>query len=247
MVTGVAHEMNTPLGVANTANDMITKLVDKLLSPDATAEQMRTSRQDLAEACGLLASNLRRAHQLIRSFKQLSSSQFIADRIECSLGEVVEDCVRTMQPELRKKKITIETENHLPKSILWDGFPGHLTQVIVNLIQNTSRYAYDDGGRVHLKLTTTGQSDELAYCIEFADYGNGIDERILPKVFEPFVTTGRAEGGTGLGLAISHNIVTNLLGGSISCTSDKGKGTTFVITLPAVAPSGGQATDDAHA
>jgi signal transduction histidine kinase len=125
----------------------------------------------------------------------------------------------------------VPEDAHVP----WVGFPGHLSQVIMNLIQNALRYAYkpDAPGRVEIRISDTGDN----YRIEFEDFGAGVPPEILPRIFEPFVTSGREFGGTGLGLAISQNIMTNLLKGQISCTTEVGKGTKFVLVVPHVVPN----------
>ena len=75
------------------------------------------------------------------------------------------------------------------------------------------------------------------YRLEFEDYGAGIAAEIEKNLFEPFVTSGRGKGGTGLGLAITHNIVTNLLKGTIKAQSRRGSGTKFTVEVPKVVPA----------
>lgn len=236
MVTGVAHELNTPLGVAQTATSMVTELTDQILSGELTdPEDIEESRDDLKDACDLLTRNVDRAQKLIKSFKGLSASQLSDERSTVSLVEVIDDCLESMRPELQKRNI--KPALVLPDSELdftWEGFSGHLSQVIVNLIQNTIRYAYEDGddGRidVHVRRPNGGQ----AFEIEYVDYGKGVDPEILPRLFDAFVTSGRGKGGSGLGMAISQNIVVNLLGGSIGCSSTPGEGAKFTIKVPTV-------------
>jgi len=235
MVTGVAHELNTPLGVARTANSMVTELVETLLHEEPEdPEDIEELQSDLADACKLLMRNLDRAQKLIKGFKQLSSSQLADDQVKIDLAEIVTDCLETMKPDLKKKGMRVELHKDHSVDFGWDGYPGHLSQVLINLIQNANTYAYDvgEGGKIDVQLSRPELGD--TFHIEFTDYGKGVPEEIFPRLFDAFVTSGRGQGGSGLGLAISQNIVVNLLGGQITCESEIGKGTKFLIDLPTV-------------
>jgi signal transduction histidine kinase/CheY-like chemotaxis protein len=229
MVTGVAHELNTPLGVANTANSMVTGLAKTLMQLPPGSPDTKEVVKDLDETCGLLTKNLARAQTLIKSFKQLSASQLSDQKGECDIAEVVRDCVESMTPEVKKHQIAVKVTAPTDKRLSWNGYPSHLSQVVMNMIQNVIRYAYPNGGgtmdiRVH-ELAT-------GFRVEFEDYGAGVSAEVLNNIFEPFVTSARGKGGTGLGLAIVHNIVTNLLDGTIKVTTTKGSGTKFTVEVP---------------
>jgi signal transduction histidine kinase/CheY-like chemotaxis protein len=238
MVTGVAHELNTPLGVANTANAMLKSLVTAMIDPGTPDAERGNLADDLTEASDLLTRNLARAQKLVSSFKQLSASQVSADRFECEPMAVISDCVETMLPELRKRGVTAELSydgDGVPPR--WDGYPGHLSQVMVNLIQNTLRYGRtNDHGRIRIVLRAKESGNAGGFAIEYEDEGPGIDPAVLPRLFEPFVTTGRSQGGTGLGLAISRTIVTEVLGGTIVLASKPTRGARFSIWFPQSAP-----------
>ena len=215
--------MNTPLGVANTANTMIVSLAEKLVAPEVAAELKLEIVEDLNDACLLLGKNLTRAQGLIKSFKQLSGSQLSDVRSECNVVEVVGDCIRTMSPQLRKQKVEVVLHQDPEPQFMWNGYPGHLSQVIINFIQNALRYAYPHGaGTVDVRVAVEASNGEQKFRIDFQDHGEGIQPDIAPRIFDAFVTSGRKHGGTGLGLAITHNIVTNLLGGEIDVQSQVG-------------------------
>ena len=128
----------------------------------------------------------------------------------------------------------------LPSERIWDGFPGNLTQIILNLVTNADRYAYpaDRGGTIEVFVTAVELRGEAAFEIMVRDRGKGIPEATLPQIWTPFFTTGRATGGTGLGLAIVHNIVTASLRGTIRVESTEGKGTSFFLRMPRTIPEG---------
>ena len=233
MVAGVAHELNTPLGVANTANSMVTSLAEQLVKLPPGSPDIAEMIKDLNESCNLLTKNLARAQTLIRSFKQLSAGQLSDQKGEYDLVEVVTDCVETMTPEAKRHSVTITVGVTGSRPLLWNGYAGHLSQVVINMIQNVLRYAYPQGGgKADIRVIDTGPNS--GYRIEFEDYGNGVADEIMKNLFEPFVTSARGKGGTGLGLAIVHNIVTNLLDGTINCTTAKGRGTKFTVDIPRV-------------
>jgi signal transduction histidine kinase len=215
---------------------MINTLLRRFLESDPHSDDQREAAGDLQEASVLLTANLGRAHRLVESFKMLSVGQLSDHRMSVDLRSVIRDCVETMRPVTRKGNLAIHL--HLPETPLpWDGFPGHLSQVMVNFIQNVLRYAYpgrEDGTLDIRALSLQGGS---MYRIEVEDQGVGLAAEVRDRIFQPFVTTGRSQGGTGLGLAITHNIVTNLLRGAIQCSSTPGKGTRFVVEVPASVPN----------
>jgi signal transduction histidine kinase/CheY-like chemotaxis protein len=238
MVTGVAHELNTPLGVSNTAASMIVTCANAVGSAAPGTPQLKEVVDDLSSSAQLLMKNIARAHDLVKSFKQLSASQLSDQRATMNLFEIVRDCVSSMTPETKKKKIVIDIASNADDDLSWDGYPGHLTQVVVNFIQNSIRYAYPDGtgGKIDVRLKRLDDPKAAKFRIEFQDYGKGVSAEILPRLFEPFVTSGRSIGGSGLGLAISRNIVTNLLHGTIECHSKSGEGAKFTVDIPTVIP-----------
>ena len=157
MVAGVAHELNTPLGTANTAADIVVKR----LSSDAVAglttddRDARLALEDAVEAAGLLQRNLERAHRLVMSFKQISVQQSTANLETVDIGRVVSDTVDLFRIDARTAGITVEVEDRRSTpDVAWTGQPAYLTQVILNLLGNIQRYAYPDGigGRVEVVL-----------------------------------------------------------------------------------------------
>ena len=116
-----------------------------------------------------------------------------------------------------------------------DSYPGPLGQVLMNLINNALRHAFDRqvGGQLTLSAK---QENETHLQLKFNDDGNGIPPENILKIFDPFFTTKLGQGGSGLGLSISYNIVTSILNGHIAVQSEPGAGTTFTLNLPVIAP-----------
>jgi signal transduction histidine kinase len=108
--------------------------------------------------------------------------------------------------------------------------PTKINQVVLNLVANAID-ACHAGGKVTIRSRTTRSGIE----VEISDNGSGIDPIVRDKIFDPFFTTKPQGQGTGLGLSISHGIVADH-GGTITVESAIGKGTTFIVRLPLVAP-----------
>jgi len=120
----------------------------------------------------------------------------------------------------------------------WNGYPGYLSQILLNLLTNVQRYAYPDtnGGRVELEVNAADLSGHPAYRIAVRDFGVGICDENQAQIFNPFFTTGRTKEGTGLGLSIVFNLVNDSLKGTIHVESTVGSGTTFTLTFPKDVP-----------
>lgn len=233
MVAGVAHEINTPLGIASTAVSIIENRLSlpKTRGLFANNEENQSILEDLLESSTLLKSNVLRAHKLVESFKKISVAQASDQQETVELPQLLQDCVDLFKINARQAKLIITLDTtHLNGTGQWFGYPGHLTQVIMNLLQNAERYAYPNGqgGAVDMRIFDEGEQ----FGISVRDYGQGIPAENLNKIFEPFFTTGRSKGGTGLGMAIVSNIVTSLFKGHITVVSEPDKGCCFSLLFP---------------
>ncbi len=244
MVAGVAHEINTPLGIINQAasvidDELTTDRLQRLAQGDRQAEAVLG---DITEAARLILASASRARELIVSFKNLSVRQITDTREKVDLGRLVAEVAGLYRFQARASKLQIDLEDELgddPDRRAWEGYPGYLSQILLNLISNADRDAYPEGqgGRVEIVIraaTAPGNSRMPRYELVVADFGCGIAQADLTHIFNPFFTTGRARGGTGLGLSIVHNLVTTALEGSIDVASAPGQGTRFTIRVPCV-------------
>jgi signal transduction histidine kinase len=241
MVAGVAHELNTPLGVVNTAVDMIAKRVqsDKITTPLRDDQAAQRVLEDMQEAAHLAKRNISRAHKLVQNFKKISVNQ-LDDTLEIvELPMLVQDILELFRINARQAKLQIEVYDHLPEGHkAWSGYPGYLTQVLTNLLFNIEKYAYPNqgGGTIEIGLRVDSELDPTCFVLTVQDFGQGIAPENLAQIFAPFFTTGRGQGGTGLGLAIVHNIVTDALKGTIAVESELNEGTTFTVIFPQIIP-----------
>lgn len=232
LVAGVAHEVNTPVGVGVTAASHLHQITRDFLQLCNTGSPRRSDLteylSEAAEAAEILLKNLERAGTLIKSFKQVSADQSSEGRRVFKVKEYLGEILLSMNPKLKKTQhhIGIECDENLEI----DGYPGAFAQVITNLVMNSLSHAYvpGDEGRLSIKLSVSADMVEMVY----SDDGCGIDPKILPRIFDPFFTTKRGAGGTGLGLAVVYNIIVQQFGGTITCDSRLGQGTTFTIRFP---------------
>jgi signal transduction histidine kinase len=226
MVAGVAHEINTPLSVINTAVNIMAR---ELAAPVEVTIQRAA---DIAESLELMRLNVERADRLMQDFKKISVSQLRDEKESFDIAEAVEATIGLVFVSLKHSYIHIKFHNQLAEDQkMCIGYRGYLSQVVINLLTNVERYAYPKGvgGIVNV---TIQMEDDAHYRLSVQDGGRGISPADQAHIFEPFFTTGRAIGGTGLGLSIVHNLVVTALKGEIRLKSEAGKGTEFVVIFP---------------
>ncbi len=240
MVAGFAHEINTPVGVAVGAvsqQDETLNDIDRLLgAEDVSEDALRAELASLRTGGALALSNLRRAANLVQSFKRTSIDQSSDEVRAFGMKALIDDVLFTLHHQFKRLPITVQVTCAQDLHLL--GTPGLLEQLLTNLLINAIQHAFDNGqrpGRIDIGAARDGANLHLS----FSDDGVGMSAEHLARVFEPFYTTRRGQGGSGLGLYISYNIVTVKLGGSIRCSSTLGAGTRFDIrfTAPFVEPT----------
>ncbi len=231
LTAGVAHEINTPVGVGLTAATHLLERLEHVQRLSAASQLTRSDFErfltDSSETIGILITNLNKASDFVHSFKQVAVDQNKDDFRTINLREYVGEIIFSLRPKLKKTPHTINLE--IPPDLFWKGYPGMLSQIVTNLIINSIFHAYPDGQAGEIFIKAYVQNDKLV--LQFADDGCGIPEDHLKKIFEPFFTTKREGGGSGLGLYILNNIVSRL-GGTLSVASKINAGTTFTIILP---------------
>ena len=238
LVAGVAHEINTPIGIGLTAASHIGEQT-RLLREHFAAGTLRRSvmadyLDNVGEGTRLLVANINRAAALVQSFKQVAVDQTSGERRVFELGVYIEEVLFSLRPRLKRTRLAVEVD--CPESLSMDSYPGALSQVLTNLVINALVHAYGDGEAGTIRITVRPEG-EAWLVLDFADDGIGIAPDHLPRVFEPFFTTKRGEGGSGLGLHIVFNTVNGVLGGSVTVRSTLGQGARFTLRLPRTAPA----------
>lgn len=232
LVAGVAHEINTPVGVGVTAASL---LEDKTVTFRTLFQNGHMKRSDLekyldtaGQSSSMILKNLQRAAELIQSFKQVAVDQSSEERRPFVVKAYLEEILLSLHPKLKRTQLT--TEIYADDGLTLDSYPGVFAQIVTNLVMNSLIHAYEPGERGHLVFNLKQKNNHFIF--EYADDGRGISKENLSKIFDPFFTTKRGQGGSGLGLHIIYNLVTQKLGGTIRCESKVGQGTQFIIEAP---------------
>ncbi|WP_375749705.1 ATP-binding protein [Vibrio sp. HN007] len=233
LVTGVAHEINTPIGVCVTATSILdekqTTVKNDVDENKLTKPKLMDFLTEVEEVSEVLKFNLERTKQLIESFKQVSADQAVEESRVYDLHEYMELIVGSMKLSLDQEDIAINCS--VPENISIHGYPGVLSQVMSNLIANSINHAFKGVENREVTITVIPTESEKISLV-YTDNGCGMNEESVGRVFEPFFTTKRGQGGTGLGMHITYNLVTQKLKGSISVESKPGQGVRFNMVLP---------------
>ena len=232
LVAGIAHEINTPLGIAVTSTslfkDSLTGLLKSHRDNTLTVNIFKDGLEDLGNILALIDSNLSRTVTLVRNFKQVAVDQTNIHKSKFYLYDLVESLLSSLNPET--KKYPVEIQNRVAKEVIMDSYSGDFYQLLTNLILNAMIHGFEGKPSGILTLNAAMIDHELTLSVK--DNGNGIASECIPQLFEPFYTTKRGKGGSGLGLSIVHNIVKQKLHGHIRAVSQEGVGTEFIITCP---------------
>jgi len=238
LVAGVAHELNTPIGNSLMVASTFEAQTGEMLGHFTAGEPLRRSElsgylENARTTNEILMRNLQRAADMVMNFKQVAVDQASTQRRTFLLSEVISGNVLTLMPTI--KRTPYQVVQTIPAEMMMDSFPGPLGQVIANLVNNAIVHGFDGLSDGQVELTANAEQDDwISLCVR--DNGKGIDASNLQRIFDPFFTTKMGVGGSGLGLHIVHNIVTDILGGRITVSSEPGKGTCFTLSLPMSAP-----------
>ncbi|WP_010250393.1 sensor histidine kinase [Acetivibrio cellulolyticus] len=232
LVAGIAHEINTPIGVsvmsASFIDEKSKELYKKCTSNQIKRSELTSILENINETNNILSLNLQRASDLIKSFKQVAVDQSNEEKRNFNIFEYLNQNILSLTPELKKRKIKIAIDGD--ESLEICGYPGEFSQVFTNLVMNSLNHGYDlnDEGLISINFFV---ENKMFYLI-YKDDGKGIKPEVLENIFEPFFTTRRNSGGTGLGLSVVRNIVNMKFNGKITCESEFGKYTIFKIIIP---------------
>jgi C4-dicarboxylate-specific signal transduction histidine kinase len=232
LVAGVAHEINTPVGIGVTAASLLEERTRAFRQAYQTGQMKRSDMEKYLDIAGqsstMILNNLNRAAELIQSFKQVAVDQSSEKRRRFPVKAYLEEVLISLRPKLKRTQHSIEIFG--PEELALDSYPGAFSQIVTNLVMNSLVHAYEPGeaGRLVFDLQQKGSY----FVFEYTDDGRGIAKEHMSKIFDPFFTTKRGHGGSGLGLHIIYNLVTQKLGGTIRCESKEGQGTRFVIEMP---------------
>lgn len=235
LVAGVAHEINTPLGVGVTLNTYIEQQLhdakNRFETGTLTREDLEETLVSSLESAAVAVRNLNRAADIVTNFKQVAVDQSALDLRKINLHEYINMIVMSLAPKLKDTlhQIHVDCDESLELVL----YPGVLAQILTNLITNSLIHGFKDtdAGTIHIRAAYRKPFIDLVY----SDNGVGIPPECLDKVFNPFFTTKRHTGCSGLGLHIVHNLVTQNLKGTLRLRSAPGEGVEFRISFPETA------------
>lgn len=232
LVAGVAHEINTPVGIGVTAASHLNQKTKQFAELYAQNKMKKSDLEKFVavavEASDIILSNLQHAAELIAGFKEVAVDQSSEAKRRFHVRKYIKEVLLSLRPALKKTRHQVIV--NCPDDLEIDSYPGALSQIITNLIINSLVHAYeeDDTGKIILDVAREG--DEVRF--NYSNDGKAMDPETLSRIFEPFFTTRRGRGGTGLGMPTIYNLVTAKLGGTIHCESMEGRGTIFFIRFP---------------
>ncbi len=232
LVAGFSHEVNTPLGIgvtsASNIQEQLQRLNDLYISGTMKRSELEKFIDHTRLAGDILMKNLRRAADLISSFKRVAVDQSSDEWRTIDLREYVDEIILSLKPRFKQSNVCVE--NCCEEDLIVYSHPGAIYQILSNLMINSLIYAFDEGQAGDLIIRARQRGDSIAMEIE--DNGKGIPNEHQSKIFDPFFTTRRGSGGSGLGLNIVYNLVTGTLKGTISFASSAQEGTLFRVSFP---------------
>jgi len=232
LVAGVAHEVNTPVGITVTAASYLDELARKMQNAfdnkQLTYNEMSKYLASSNESIQIILTNTRRAATIIGNFKQIAADQTSFDYHEIELNNYLNQIIQSLTPEFKRRPITVNNLSDVKIKLFT--LPGALAQVITNLLMNSLMHAFEPQQAGVINIRARQLKDRV--LISYQDNGKGVSAENLVKMYEPFYTTKRHDGGTGLGMHIVYNLVTNALQGQIHSSSLPGEGILFELDLP---------------
>ena len=233
LVAGIAHDVNTPLGVGVTAASFMQEKLKSLQKAfeekTLNAKTMNSYIADAEQTTSLLLTNLNRASELVASFKQVAVDQTSEAERDVDLAQYINEVVHSLAPSFKGTQHKIDV--NCPDQLTIKCAPGVIAQIITNMIMNSliHGFEYKKDGVISIDVR---EEQDVIY-IDYKDNGKGLSEDALSQHFDAFFTTKRGKGGSGLGTHIMYNLVTQALGGQIEADSELDKGLQYKISFPA--------------
>lgn len=232
LVSGVAHEINTPIGICLTAASAqlshIEELIELIHSEQATLDEINAILDEYQQSCELIVRNITKASSLIQKFKTIaidrSHEEHQCINLQTQLKQIVESSL-LMHPTLKA-----QTQLHVDPSLNIQTNASLLNQIVSNVLSNAYTHAFQDREDNQILISTSIEQDVVNISIQ--NNGIAIPPEIAEHMFEPFFTTNRSKGGTGLGLSAAFNAAT-LLKGTMSYQADSQLGgAQFNVRIP---------------
>ncbi|WP_149980643.1 ATP-binding protein [Pseudoalteromonas rhizosphaerae] len=232
LVAGVAHQINTPLGICVTAASVLEStsktIHGKAAAGNMSREEFNQAYAHIIQSTELLSVNLHRATNLINNFKQVAVDNDTQENRWFNLGEYIDNILLSIHSRVDQTPHKVKCQYQ--QEIRFFASPSAFSQILGQLVENALVYAFDDSTPGEVNITVSKHDEQLQLII--SDNGKGMPEDVRKQVFDPFFSTNNAQLSLGLGLHIVYNLVIHKLAGTIECQSQLGAGTTFIITIP---------------
>ena len=233
LVAGVAHEINTPLGICVTATSHLVQELkltrEELAAGEMTEDSLGSFFDIVDQSLRILTTNTQRAASLVRSFKQVAVDQSSGDIRSFNLEAYLNEVLLSLQPKLKGRPVKVDVS--CPKDLVLDSYPGAVSQIVTNMVMNSLVHGFEREQAGNITVRAGIEADGWV-VFDYADDGAGMDKDTLDKLFDPFFTTKRGTGGSGLGAHILYNLVTGALGGTVRVESAPGEGLRYHLRFP---------------
>jgi len=232
LVSGVAHEINTPVGVGITAassqKDELKEIQKLFDSDNMTKPYLKSFIERSDSIVDIIMTNLYRIVDLITVFKKLAVDQSLDEKIPIELKKYIDDIIDTVKPSFKHEDLRVI--NDVDESLTFEAYPGAIAQIVSNTVRNSDRHAFEAKAVGEVRITAEKNGKRLHLSI--ADNGQGMPADAMNKIFDPFYSYHKETQGTGLGMNIVYTLVNQKLLGDVSCISKEGQGTRIEIYFP---------------
>lgn len=231
LVAGVAHEINTPVGVGLAASSTLQEqsegLAQRFAERRMTQSDLQAYLAAAREEAALIRSNLERIGRLTDAFRQVAVEGKLPESTRFRFRAAIEDVVASLGARLSDGRVELKLT--CDEKLEIDSIPGDWASIFTNLFSNSLQHGFR--GRDHGRIEVEAATREGRLTVDYSDDGNGMTVETLKRVFDPFFTTD-LQHGMGLGMHIVYNLVTQRFGGEIACESEPGAGAHFHIEVP---------------
>lgn len=231
LVAGVAHEINTPLGVCLGATSTLQytsrEIAARFDARTMTQSDLQRHLEMTEVSTRLVCSNLDRIGRLVTTFQEMAVLNKPQTKLRFGLKAFLDNVILSFGEQLPREHIAVRIACDPDLEI--ESYLSDWTRILTNLIDNSIKHGFRNRTQGVIEIHT--QSDGRRLQLSYGDDGAGLTENALQQLFDPFFTTD-PQKGIGLGMHLVFNLITQRLGGSISCNSAPGQGAHFTIEVP---------------
>jgi signal transduction histidine kinase len=231
LVAGVAHEINTPVGVVLTSSSFIESAIIELKKKFDENELMKSDFekffQGAHDSFQIINYNINRASELIQNFKNISSNQFTDEKQLININKYINQIVSSISPQFKNTDISLNVDC---EDFELETYPDVISAIVINVVINGLQHGFNYGKKSGY-IDVLCKKEDDSCIITISNDGDIIPEKDMDKIFQPFYTTKRMSGNSGIGLNIVYNTIKDKLEGDIDVENSDEK-TTFIIRFP---------------